>query len=99
MRHHPIIDSADLIAALPARSLEGEERRAKPAQVAQVAEPTRYCSPPVRSGSPPPNDELLLARAIPFRTLASITCCPSPAPRTSATCPGSASSGCPDSPA
>ena len=37
MTHHPIIDSADLTAALPARSLEGEERPAQVAQVAQVA--------------------------------------------------------------
>ena len=52
-------------------------------------------------------DELVVARAIPFRTVCEhhllpfsgvATCCRSPASRTSATCPASASSGCPSWP-
>ena len=44
-------------------------------------------------------DELVLVRAIPFRTVCEDHLLPFPVSRTSATCPASASSACPSWPA
>src|SRR6266540_3807883 len=81
--------AADFLTALGI-DLDHEQRRATPARMARAyaelfaAQPFRLTTFPNDEGY----DELVLARAIPFRTLASITCCSFPASRTSGTCPG-----------
>jgi GTP cyclohydrolase I len=91
--------AADFLAALGI-SLDREGLRETPARMARAyaellaPRPFHLTTFPNDEGY----DELVLARAIPFRPSASTTYCRSPGSRTSATCPPTASSGCPSWP-